>query len=392
MEKALKTVKLYDESPYERDFSGIVKGISPAEDGCRVILDRTLFFPEEGGQTSDRGRLNGFDVVRVDISDGIISHYVKCSPSELAEGEEIRGELDWGHRFSNMQNHTGEHILSGLLHSHWGSENVGFHLSDNIVTLDTSKELDEADIKRLETEANRVIYQDLQVDCRYYEPEELSGMVYRSKIELAEDVRLVAIPGVDVCACCAPHVAHTGEIGLIKIIKAIRYKGGMRFTFLAGLRAFEYVSGLQDMTDRLSHMLSESPERLDLAVDRILRQNGEYRIRIKEEAGKRLEDGIADIPPDKHDAVLFTDSIDNVVQRNAVNRLAGEHGGICAVFASDEDGGYNYILALRDGDARDISKLLKDRLSARGGGSSDMVQGNVKASREEIVKALGTEE
>ena len=166
----------------------------------------------------------------------------------------------------------------------------------------------------------------------------------------------------------------------------------MRFTFLAGLRAFEYVSGLQDMTDRLSHMLSESPERLDLAVDRILRQNGEYRIRIKEEAGKRLEDGIADIPPDKHDAVLFTDSIDNVVQRNAVNRLAGEHGGICAVFASDEDGGYNYILALRDGDARDISKLLKDKLSARGGGSSDMVQGNVKASREEIVKALGIEE
>ncbi len=384
-----KTVKLYDDKPYEREFSGRVVSISDAGEGfADVILDRTLFFPEEGGQSSDTGMINGLCVSHVSIENGIIAHRVNSSVTDLNPGDEVKGIIEWDHRFSNMQNHTGEHILSGLLHSRWDSENVGFHLSDNIVTLDTSKELDAGDLAELERTANEIIYRNIETECRYYDPAELKDKVYRSKKELDEDVRLVTIPGVDVCACCAPHVSRTGEIGIIKIIKAIRYKGGMRLTFLAGRRAYDYLAGLQAVTDDLSHILSESPDKLKSAVDRILKENEGYKIRLKNETAKRLEEEISSVPDEAENAVLFTDPADNTVQRKAVNSLAEKHLGICAVFASDDDGGFNFIIAYPKGDARDISKLLAEKFSARGGGSKEMVQGHVKAPKEDIIKAL----
>lgn len=384
----IKTVKLYDDSPYEREFTGKIVDIRKGDKGCLVVLDRTLFFPEEGGQTPDTGTIHGFEVIHVSIEDGVITHTVNCDMTDLSVGSDIEGRIDWDHRFSNMQNHTGEHILSGILHSRWHSENVGFHLSDNIVTLDTSKELTPEDLKTLEKEANLAIYGNVPVTCRYYHPEEIKDREYRSKTEIEGDVRLVTIEGVDVCACCAPHVANTGEIGIIKIIKAIRYKGGMRLTILAGSRAYEYLSSVQDMTETLSHMLSESTENLDTAVERLLKQNGEYRMRIKNDASKRLGEEIAGIPDDMEDVILFTDPVDNVVQRNAVNALSGNHKGICGVFASDEDGGYNFIISCAEGDSREAAALLREGLGARGGGSAEMVQGNVKADREEIKRVL----
>ena len=386
----MKTTKLYDDMPYEREFTGRVIDVQKG-DGCAMVrLDRTLFFPEEGGQTSDIGVLNGFEVSHVLIKDGVITHEVRCDETELKIGDEVKGCIDWHHRFSNMQNHTGEHILSGIIHSRWGSENVGFHLSDNIVTLDTSKELDSCELKELEEEANKSVYNNLPVSCRYYDEDELKGMTYRSKIDLHESVRIVTIPGVDACACCAPHVANTGEIGIIKIVKAIRYKGGMRLTILAGERAYNYLRALQDTTDELSHMLSESTDKLTDAVQRILAENNELKIKIKNDSAVRLEADMALLDADSVDAVLFIGSIDRVVQRNAVNRLTGSHAGICAIFAGDEESGYDFIVAYPDGDAREVSKLMNEKLQARGGGSYDMVQGNVKASESDIRKALET--
>lgn len=386
----MKTTKLYDDIPYEKEFSGKVINVQKG-DGCAMVqLDRTLFFPEEGGQTSDIGVLNGFEVSHVSIKDGFITHEVRCSDTELKAGDEVKGCIDWHHRFSNMQNHTGEHILSGILHSRWGSENVGFHLSDNIVTLDTSKELDLNELKELEGEANKAVFSNLPVTCRYYDEDELKGMTYRSKIDLNESVRIVTIQGIDSCACCAPHVAHTGEIGIIKIVKAIRYKGGMRLTILAGERAYNYLSSLQDTTDELSHILSESTDKLPDAVQRILAENNELKIKIKNDSAVRLEADMALLDADSVDAVLFIGSIDRVVQRNAVNRLTGSHAGICAIFAGDEESGYDFIVAYPDGDAREVSKLMNEKLKARGGGSADMVQGNVKASESDIRRVLET--
>ena len=385
----IKTIKLYDDQPYEREFTAKIIDIADAGEGfLDIVLDRTLFFPEEGGQTCDNGYICDFKVAHVSIDDGVITHRIQCAATALSEGEEVQGRIDWEHRFSNMQNHSAEHILSGLLHNIWGSENVGFHLSDNVVTLDTSKELEADEIKRLEKSANKVIYDNIPVDCRYYEPSELSAIEYRSKKELKEDVRLVTIPGVDVCACCAPHVSRTGEIGIIKIIKAIRYKGGMRFTVLAGCRAYDHITALQDMTDNVSHLLSVSSDKLDEAVSRLMKENEEYKIKLKNAAAAKLGQEIKALSKDSRNAVLFTDPIDNIVQRNAVNDLARSHAGVCAVFSSDGAGGYNYIISYPEGDVRDIAKLMKEKLTSKGGGSKDMIQGNVKASEEEIRRVL----
>ena len=399
-----KTVRLYDSDPYERSMRSRILKVSPAGDGkVSAVLDRTVFFPEEGGQTSDVGILGGYEVTHVSIDGGIIYHEVACGAGDLHEGDEIEGSIDWDHRFSNMQNHTGEHILSGLLHSIWGSENVGFHLSDNIVTLDTSKLLGDEELMELERKANEAVYRDIPVECRYYQPEELTGTEYRSKKEFDEDVRIVTIQGVDVCACCAPHVKRTGEIGLIKLIRAIRYKGGMRLTILSGRRAYEYLTAQQRTIEELSHMLSESPDNLPAAVDRLMKDIEAFRIEKLNAGRERLEKAIAAIEKGGS-SIIFTPEVDNVVQRRAVNTMTGICGqgykgsresggdgtgwGICAIFAGNDESGYRYIASCPGGDARNISKLLEAKHGAKGGGSAEMVQGSIAAGEKEIRETL----
>ncbi len=385
----MQTYKLYDYEPYKTEFRAKVTGITKTEDGnTDVILDKTLFFPQEGGQSSDTGTLGGYEVLHVSIENGIIIHTLSGDACDLKPGLETAGVINWEHRFSNMQNHTAEHILSGLLHERWHSENKGFHLSDSIVTLDTEKELEASDLKKLEEEANRIVWSDLPVTCRYCEPEELKSIEYRSKIDLKENVRLVTISGVDICACCAPHVGRTGEIGIIKIIKAIRYKGGMRLTILAGKRAYEYLSFLQDSTDNISHLLSESSDKITDAVKRILDENNSLRIKLKNTEAEKLSEKISSLEKDIPDAILFTGDIDSLVQRNAVNTLAKEHKGICAVFAKNGEDSYKYILSYPGGDAREISSMLQEKLGARGGGSKEMVQGSVTAKEDQLLKLL----
>jgi alanyl-tRNA synthetase len=397
------TEKLYDSRPYDKTFKAKIRKIEPAEDGAiSLVLDRTVFFPEEGGQTSDTGSLGGYQVRHVSIEDGIIYHEVLCSADDLHEGDEVEGSIDWDHRFSNMQNHTGEHILSGLLHSDWESENVGFHLSDNTVTLDTSKLLKEDDITELERKANEIVYRDIPVECRYYRPDELEGIEYRSKKEFEEDVRLVTIPGVDICACCAPHVGRTGEIGIIKVIRAIKYKGGMRLTILSGRRAYEYLTAQQRTVEELSHKLSESPDNLPAAVDRLMRDIEGYRVEKLNAGKERLDRAIAGME-NGGSSIIFTSEIDNTVQRRAVNTMieicgsadgTGEKApdyqgwGICGIFAGDDDNGYKYIVSFPGKDAREISKVMQEKLGARGGGSVEMVQGSVTAGEKEIMEVL----
>ena len=383
------TEKLYDDMPYEKDFTAQVIQTEKGSDGHMLVrLDRTMFFPEEGGQTSDRGVLEGYDVIHVSIEGDTIIHEVCCPEDAFEAGNTVSGRIDWDHRFSNMQNHTGEHILSGILHRDYASENKGFHLSDSIVTLDTSRFLSEDETAELEAKANRVIYDDRPVLCGYHDPSELQGKEYRSKTVIEGPVRLVTIPGVDVCACCAPHVKHTGEIGLIKIIKAIRYKGGTRLTILSGQRAYEYMVSIFRTTEQLSHMLSENPDRLTGAVSRLMDEINGYKQERAEASRKLLEERIGALDPKERDALIFTEDTDRIAQRNAVNAMAASRDGICAVFSGSDEKGYSYILSHPAGDARESAKRLEQALGARGGGSKEMVQGSVTADRESIAAAL----
>ena len=221
------TRKLYDEDARLLEFSGTVLSCEYDEKkkGYLVILDQTAFFPEEGGQTPDKGSIDGKEVLDVQIKDDVITHYL-AEPMEA--GSMVKGTIDWQHRFFNMQQHSGEHLFSGLAYRKYGLKNVGFHLSNQIVTMDFDKALSEAQLKEMEWEINEAIVANVEIKTGYPTKEALESMDYRSKIEIDGAVRIVEILGYDVCACCAPHVARTGEIGGFKIQTVQNYKGGVR--------------------------------------------------------------------------------------------------------------------------------------------------------------------
>ena len=249
----MQTRKLYYEDAYIRDFEAEVLSCEKAKDGWQVILSATAFFPEEGGQTADTGALGAVRVLDVHEKDGAIYH---LTDGPLAVGETVTGHLDWEERFRKMQTHTGEHIVSGLIHSTYGYDNVGFHLTGAGCTIDFNGELSRAQLDDIERRANEAVWQGLRVRTKFPMAWELKEMDYRSKLDLTQDVRIVCVEGVDMCACCAPHVSSTGQIGVIKLLDFMRHRGGVRIWMktgsdaladyearYAGVRAFERAPG-----------------------------------------------------------------------------------------------------------------------------------------------------
>ena len=277
----IETIKLYDEDAYATEFTARVVSSEETKSGWNVVLDRTLFFPEEGGQSPDSGVLAGLRVTDVQIRKGIITHTLERPAVESAGaadgtdraaqsaagpavGEEVTGVVDWDKRFSNMQNHTGEHIISGLMHKHYGFDNVGFRLSPRTpVTVDVNGFLDEEQLEALEKEANEVVRRNVNVRAEYPPEEVLKATEYRSKIELTGAVRLVTVEGVDTCACCAPHVRRTGEIGLIRILDAQKTGSGMRIFILCGERALEDLQKKSAVLREISRLTSKKQEEAD---------------------------------------------------------------------------------------------------------------------------------
>lgn len=398
----MQTIKRYDDRPYDRVFTAKVVSAAPGkkEGTLLVVLDQTLFFPEEGGQTPDRGTLAGFEVLDVQIGkDGVITHTIACpDPAALPEGQEVEGILDLEHRYSNMQNHSGEHVLSGLLHSMYGYENVGFRLSDNTVTLDTSGQLDDDQIRDLEVKANEAVYKNVPITCRYPDPEELKTMEYRSKKAIDGPVRIVTIEGIDACACCAPHVARTGEIGLIRIIGVLHTKTNMRLTIVCGKRALLYTQNEQRQAQAVSHLTNAPVEKIAGGVQRFADE-----IQSLKEQNKALEEKYvalrlgeikenAPLPEGVYaigqDLYVFEGAMNALVQRNFVNALCERDYRFTGVFAGSDDAGYTYNIASRTEDARTPNKKLREVLSARGGGKAEMVTGRVQAGKDAILAAL----
>lgn len=380
-----ETIRLYDRDAYATSFDAVVLSCERIEEKGKayyqVVLDQTLFFPEEGGQSPDKGELAGAQVFDVQIKDQVIFHKLE---TPLARGEKVHGEIDWRHRFSNMQQHSGEHIFSGLVHQTFGYDNVGFHLSDQIVTMDFNGVLSAKQAEEIEQRANEIIVKNLPVQVSYPTKEELAGLEYRSKIEIEGQVRIVTIPEVDACACCAPHVARTGEIGMLKIMNMQSYKGGVRLSILCGYRALADFRQRIQVISELSAQLSANQEMLVPAVEKLKTSNQELKYKLTAEKQRYLSDKIAAIPKTQENVVLFEEDMDALVVRNAVNQLTAEHSGICAVFTADGEGSYQFILGSSGTDVREVMTAMKEKLGARGGGSAAMVQGSVKAEREQL--------
>lgn len=386
-----KTVRLYDQDAYATEFEAEVLACEEVEKKekkvYQVWLDQTLFFPEEGGQSPDMGTIDGIKVLDVQIKDEVITHTLAAP---LAVGTTVKGVVDWKHRFYNMQQHSGEHIFSGVVHNRFGYDNVGFHLSDSIVTMDFNGVITAEDIEKIETEVNQAIIENIPVEVSYPTKEELKVLEYRSKIEIEGQVRIVTIPGYDVCACCAPHVRRTGEIGMLKVMNVQSYKGGVRISILCGFRALEAFRQKADIITELMAQFSTNQEALVENVTKLKNTNQTMKNQLASAKQELMEYKVAAIPEDSENAILFESDLDTPVVRNVVNGLVEQFTGICAVFVGNDESGYQFIVGSKNKDCRAIAAALREKLSARGGGSDKMIQGSVAASQLQIEELLAT--
>lgn len=376
------TEKLYYKDAYMREFSSAVLSCDATEGGYAIALAATAFFPEEGGQYADTGTLNGMIVKDVRERDGVIYH-ITDTPIEV--GRVAVGAIYFDARFEKMQCHTAEHILCGLIHKTYGLDNVGFHLGADDVTMDISKPLSWEELMEIEYRANLVVQENVTVTAIYPTPDELPALEYRSKLDLTENVRIVNIGSYDSCACCAPHVRSTGEIGLIKILDAEKLRGGMRLHIRAGVRAYREVAKMYKSLTAISHLLSlprlETPD----GVRKLLSDYEAKKTDYKNARALYFEREAELIAPTERSLVLaFTDATQDEL-RVLANAAVDKVGGIL-VLLSGTDGAYRFVLASHSVDLRTEVKKITAALGGGGGGSTVMAQGTLTATLTEIEK------
>ena len=380
------TEKLFYEDSYIKEFQARVLSCRERNGGYQAVLTRTAFFPEGGGQSADTGFLytkEGEEIRVTDVheKDGVVYHHIS---QPVQEGTEVRGKLDFQERFSKMQQHTGEHILSGLVNRHFGYRNVGFHLGTQEVTMDYNGVLTEEDLRQIEYEANEAVAENIPVKVLYPSKEELKNITYRSKIEIEGQIRIVQIPGYDSCACCAPHVKETGSVGLIKIVGAVHYKGGMRVSILCGFRALEDYRMKERNVTEISNLLSAKQEDTAHAVEHLGQKNKALQERY---VALCLENIRKNADPEEN-IFLFEEELDPGARRDFVNKGMEMTRGLAGVFVGTDDSGYQYVLGSRRPDIQETGKKLNARFQGKGGGRPPMIQGSLKGNEQEIREFL----
>ncbi len=370
------TQKLYDIDSHIKEFTATVLS---CEDN-KAVLDRTAFFPEGGGQTADIGFIDGIKVLDVQIEDGEIYHYLE---NPIQTGKQVECQLDWEKRFRKMQNHSGEHIISGIVHSLYGYENVGFHLSETEMTMDFDGLLQKQDLKKIEKLANEAIYKNAKFNCFY--PESLENLEYRAKLDLKEDVRIVEIEGYDRCACCAPHVNSACEIGVIKIISFCKNKGGVRLFVKCGMDALENYYNQNENTLKISSLLCTPQDEVVSGVEKQIEQMGKQKFEIINLKHRLIAEISKNFEPESEISLLFEDGFDMKELSLLSDALHKSKGGIRGVFSGSEN---NYSFAIC-GEPKKLDTFFKDfkeKINVRGGGRNGMVQGTAYDTKEEILK------
>ncbi len=377
--------RLYYESSYIKNFTASVTGCRERKDGrWEITLDQTAFFPEGGGQPWDTGTLGGADVLEVHERDGEVIHY---TDRPLEAGSQVEGCLDWERRFDHMQGHSGEHILTGCIHRRFGYDNVGFHMGSEEITIDFNGLLTGEELDEMEREANEAIYRNLPVQILTPSPEELENMEYRSKKELSGQVRITVIPGVDVCACCGTHVEHTGEVGLIKVLGMIHYKGGVRISLLCGRKALLHTAKRQKQIASLSVLLAAKQDEVPAAVERLKAEKEKLEMELSRMRQAQTEAKAAALPERSGGLAVFEEMDPVQLRRYCTLLYEGGKGDIVLACARRGDGCL-YVLGSSKRDMRSFSKKLNGLLRGKGGGSSLMAQGTFQAEEEEIRRAF----
>ena len=374
----MDTVKLYYENAYTQDFTAVVQSCEAVKNGFAVTLDRTAFYPEGGGQPADHGTLGEARVLDVHEKDGVVTHL--CDQA-LSVGAEVGGRIDWARRFDHMQQHSGEHIISGLLCSTFHCDNVGFHMGADVVTIDYNAPITWEQALEVERRANAYIWADHPIRIWYPSAEELAALPYRSKKELTGAVRITEFPGADRCACCGTHVSSSGQVGLLKLLSCQKFRDGVRLELLCGQRALDCLAAGWEQARQIGQALSVKPQSAFAAVSRLQ----EELLSLKEKAARLEEADFAHVAAQYRGAgsvLHIAEPLDGDGARRLCDAIAKAAGGRCAVFAG-QDGDYRYAVIESGGDLRQFIKDMNTALHGRGGGRDGFAQGSAACTAEE---------
>ena len=376
----METRKLYYEDCHLSAFSARVVSCESAEKGFEVTLDATAFYPEGGGQACDLGALGSARVLDVREKGEAVVHL--CDRA-LEVGAMVEGNIDYARRFDLMQQHTGEHMVSGVIHKRYGYHNTGFHMGSDVITIDFDGVIPAEDLPAIEAEVNAGIWQDLPLRCWYPAEEELPQVGYRTKKALPWPVRIVEVPGYDKCACCGIHVARTGEVGLVKLFTVISFRGGSRMEMACGKRALAMLNAAFDQNRQVSQAFSAKIWETGEAARRMNETLEQEKQRFSQLLRKQFEN-IAGNYVNHGNVLRFEEGLDSVQVRLLADAIAEKCGGRAAVFSGTEETGYAYCLVTREGDLKQFGKEMTGALKGRGGGKPNFQQGRVSAAREQI--------
>ena len=377
---------LYDKDPYSKEFTSKVISCQPGKNGYEVELKDTAFYPEGGGQPGDTGSLNGnIEVIDTKERDGRILHICK---EAIPEGTTVTGKLDWQRRFRHMQQHTGEHILSGIIHQKYGYDNVGFHMGKDFVSVDFNGMLTPEQITEIEQCANEAVFSNQEIRVTYPSPEELKNLNYRSKKELTGQVRIVEVLGSDICACCGTHVKRTGEVGLIKVTRSEHYKGGIRLYLQIGWSALEDYAQKLAGVQKVSVLLSAKPEFIGEAVERMQGIVADQKKELLSLKQQLMEYQIKELPEGEKIAVFIKDDPSGL--RSFCEQLLTQRE-MAVVLTGDDEAGYKFVLGKKEGEFQEEAKQFREACEAKGGGKGNMIQGSAAACSDKILRFLEDE-
>lgn len=377
--------ELYYKDAYLKSFDAKVIDCIEDKKGWAIVLDDTAFYPEGGGQLSDKGHLNDIEVFDVKKKNDVIYHYTK---TPLEPNTIVHGVIDWNVRFDHMQQHSGEHIFSGLVHKYYGYDNIGFHMGEDVLTLDFSGPLTYEQCLELESKANDYIALNNTTVITFPDEKTRETLDYRAKIELTGTVRIVEFVDADVCACCGTHVAKASEVQMIKVLSCINKKGGTRVEVICGKRALTYLGKMYEQTRNLSHMFSAKPLEIEVAVNHLQDENAKLKTQVIKYLNEYLENKLNTYPESDKCLILFENDLAVNNARKFASDLVNNHKcSTCALFIENATN-TNYILVSNKINLRDISKTLNTTLNGKGGGSPEMLQGTLNASKDDIINVI----
>ena len=382
------TQRLYYDDVYMKEFDAKVLRCEASGSNWKIVLDRCAFYPEGGGQSGDRGILAdpaSDRMIQVADTQEEGEDIVLVCDAPVPEGSSVRGTLDWEYRFDRMQNHSGEHIISGLIHTRLGYNNVGFHMSADRMTIDLDGEISEDILQEIEQKANEIVWANVPVRIDTYTEEEAEEIEFRSKRELHGQIRVVSIPGADVCACCGTHVAFTGEIGPIRIVSHVRFKGGIRMELMCGRWAYLYMTEVFRQNHQVSVLMSSKMLETAGAVTKLLDDQAQLKGRMIGLFYEQIERK-ADELAGTGDVLIFAQNYTPVLVQKLTARVMEKTDSAVFSFAGNDEEGYKYAVGQTGGDLKAFVKDMNEELSGRGGGKPFFLQGSVSSDLESIVK------